>query len=486
MQLDIKFTEQINTQNYDYQILCLSKKTISKIDNPIIKNAIDASAFTPEIGKNLTIHSEKTIIVGIGDKIADTTDTNKIGGTIAKLLSANKQIKNCLIVIDNVSYTTLAKIAFAIKLGAYTFTKYKTDDKTKSSTSRNVSINLYALDKAEATTEYKQFDAIADGIYTTRDLANEPSNILTTTEFATRIKSLSKLGCTVEIFDDRALRKLGANLILAVGAGSINPPYMAVIKYTGNKKSKRSACLVGKGLCFDAGGICLKPSKGMDEMKSDMTGAATVFGVMESIAKQHAPINLTAVIGLAENMPDGASYKPADILTSLSGQTVEVIDTDAEGRLVLADCLTYASTKLAPDVIIDLATLTGAIIVALGDTTTGLFTNSDSLATRLTRSSKETAEDLWRMPLGPKFTDMIKSEIADVRNLGNAGRSAGSITAAAFLEKFVMDKNIEWAHLDIAGSAWAYTTTDITQKGFMTGTCVYLLNHYLNTEFSKN
>ena len=225
----------------------------------------------------------------------------------------------------------------------------------------------------------------------------------------------------------------------------------------------------------------------MDEMKSDMTGAATVIGVVESIAKQHAPINLTAVIGLAENMPDGASYKPGDILTSLSGQTVEVIDTDAEGRLVLADCLTYASTQLSPNVIIDLATLTGAIIVALGDSTTGLFTNSDSLATALTRASKETAEDLWRMPLGEKFTDMIKSEIADLRNLGNPSRSAGSITAAAFLEKFVMDKNIEWAHLDIAGSAWTSSSTDdIAQKGFMTGACVYLLTHYLTTTFAKN
>ena len=484
MKLNIQFTEEINAQKYDYQILCISTKAIAKIENLVIKKAIEASEFTAKMGKTLTIHSEKIILVGAGDKITKTEDTNKIGGTIAKILSENKQIKNCLIVADNLSFKTLAQIAFAIKLRAYTFAKYKTDDKSKTASSRKISITIHARDASEATTEYASFNAIADGIYTTRDLANEPSNTLTTTEFVTRIKTLSKLGCSIEIFDEKALRKMGANLILAVGAGSVNPPYMAIIKYTGNKKSKQSACLVGKGLCFDAGGICIKPSKGMDEMKSDMTGAATVVGVIESIAKQHAPINVVGVIGLAENMPDGASYKPGDILTSLSGQTVEVIDTDAEGRLVLADCLTYASTKLKPNVIIDLATLTGAIIVALGDTTTGLFTPSDNLATNLTLAGKNTAEDLWRMPLGEKFTEMIKSDIADIRNLGNPSRSGGSITAAAFLEKFVMNKDIEWAHLDIAGSAWANTATDIAPKG-MTGACVYMLNHYLTQIFAK-
>ena len=484
MKINIQFTEEINTQKYDYQILCISPKTIAKINNPIIQKAIDASDFTAKIGKTLTIHSEKIILVGIGDKIAKTSDTNKIGGTIAKIISDNKQIKNCLIIADNISFKTLAQIAFAIKLRTYTFTKYKTDNKNKTESSRKVSITIHTSDSAEANIEYANFDAIADGIYTTRDLANEPSNILTTTEFISRLKPLSKLGCSIEIFDEKALRKIGANLILAVGSGSINPPYMAIIKYTGNKKSKQSACLVGKGLCFDAGGICIKPSKGMDEMKSDMTGAATVIGVIEAIAKQHAPVNITGIIGLAENMPDGASYKPGDILTSLSGQTVEVIDTDAEGRLVLADCLTYASTKLKPNVIIDLATLTGAIIVALGDTTTGLFSTSDNLATNLIHAGKDTAEDLWRMPLGEKFTEMIKSDIADIRNLGNPSRSAGSITAAAFLEKFIMNKDIEWAHLDIAGSAWANSATDIAPKG-MTGTCVYMLTHYITQIFAK-
>ena len=483
MKLDIQFTEETNVQPDAYQIICVNEKTISLIENETVQNAISASEYKPNTGKKLIIHSERIILLGLGNHTQlKVKDANKIGGAVAKILIENTQIKNCLLVTGNLSFQNLAQITFATKLRCYSFNRYKTDTKTTEEESRQINLSIYATDKAEALAEYAPLSAIADGIYTTRDLANEPSNTLTTTEFISRIKPLSKLGISIEVFDEKALKKLGANLILAVGAGSTTPPYMAILKYTGDKKSSNSIALVGKGLCFDAGGICIKPSKGMDEMKSDMTGAATVIGTIEAIAKQHAPVNVTAIIGLAENMPDGAAYKPGDILTSLSSQTVEVIDTDAEGRLVLADCLTYASRQ-HPDVIIDLATLTGAIIVALGDTTTGLFTNSDKLATALTKASNETDEDLWRMPLGEKYTKMLHSDIADLRNLGNPSRSAGSITAAAFLEKFV-ENDIEWAHLDIAGSAWATENTNIAPKG-MSGACVYLLTHYITKIFAK-
>lgn len=477
--MKIKFTSDIN-KNYDMTVLGiyeggklskLTEKVDKKLSGVILKT-IKNSDFKWKIGDVVDIFSENIMLVGLGREIElNEISFHKIGGVIGAHLEKIKK-NNAFLMLDNFSDDKNFAIIYGAKLKTYKFDKYKTNDAKKS----DVILNVYSQNPKKSDEDFINTESVIDGVVTTRNLANEPANILTTTAFVGEVKKLSKLGVKVEIFTEKELKKIGANLILAVGSGSVNPPYMVVMKYTGNKKSKNTVALVGKGLCFDSGGICIKPSKGMDEMKSDMTGAATVVGIMESIAKRKMPVNVVGVIGLAENMPDGASYKPGDIIKSLSGKTVEVLDTDAEGRLVLADCITYTATKVKPQFMIDFATLTGAIVRALGDEVTGLFSNSESLVEKIKIASTKSGEDVWQLPMGEKFANMIKSDIADVKNLGTPSGSAGAITAAEFLKFFTED--VPWAHLDIAGTAWTANGNDIAPKG-MTGVGVALVNKLL-------
>ena len=477
--MKIEFTEKLK-QNYNYTLLGIYENNklpsntlkYDKELNGIITKSITNSNFKGNIGEHLIIHSEKIILIGLGNqKKLTNLSFEKIGGKIGKLLT-KEQVKTALLYLDNFDDEKLYEIILGAVLKTYTFDKYKTQKEYNDTT-----LYIHTENPIKAKENFNNTKAIIDGITTTRNLANEPSNILTTTKFTIEAKKLSKLGIKIEILDEKALKKMGANLILSVGQGSKYPPYIITMQYTGNKKSKDYIALIGKGLCFDSGGISIKPSAHMDEMKSDMTGGATILGIMEMIAKQKSNKNIIGVIGLAENMPDGNSYKPGDIIKSLSGKTVEVLNTDAEGRLVLADCITYTQNKYHPTTIIDFATLTGAIIIALGEQKAGLFTNSSSLAKQLLESGERTGDELWQLPLSKTYNDMLKSSVADMINTSKPERQAGSITAAEFLHNFV-DEKIKWAHIDIAGTAWTTKGTDTSPAG-LTGFGVKLINDYL-------
>jgi leucyl aminopeptidase len=289
---------------------------------------------------------------------------------------------------------------------------------------------------------------------------NEPPNVLYPEEFARRASQLRKIGVGIDILDVKAMTKLGMGALLGVGQGSARPSRTVIMRWNGGKKGEQPVAFVGKGVCFDTGGISIKSAGGMEDMKGDMGGAACVVGLMHALAARKAKVNVVGAIGLVENMPDGNAQRPGDIVTSMSGQTIEIINTDAEGRLVLADVLWYVAHKFKPKFMVDLATLTGAIMVALGVEHAGLFSNNDQLSERLTKVGMETGERVWRMPLGPEYDKQIDSQFADMKNTG--GRHGGSITAAQFLQRFVDDT--PWAHLDIAGTAMGAPKSDINQS----------------------
>ena len=302
--------------------------------------------------------------------------------------------------------------------------------------------------------------AVAEGVEIARDLVNEPPNVLNPEEFARRTGALKKLGVDVEVLDEKALKKLGMSALLGVGQGSARESRLVIMRWNGGKRGVAPVAFLGKGVTFDTGGISIKPAQGMEDMKGDMAGAACVVGLMHALARRKARLNAVGAIGLVENMPDGRAQRPGDIVKSMSGQTIEIINTDAEGRLVLADVLWHVAKEFKPKFMINLATLTGAIIVALGHEHAGLFANDDKLAERLVRAGEATGEKVWRMPLAPEYDKLIDSKFADVKNTG--GRWGGAITAAQFLQRFV-DKT-PWAHLDIAGTAFDSRQTDINRS----------------------
>jgi leucyl aminopeptidase len=321
---------------------------------------------------------------------------------------------------------------------------------------------------------------VADGVTMARDLINEPANVLYPEEFARRASILKKLGVAVEVLDVPAMKKLGMNALLGVGQGSTHDSRVVIMRWNGGKKGAPPVAFIGKGVCFDTGGISIKPAQGMEDMKGDMAGAACVVGLMHVLAARKARVNAVGAIGLVENMPDGKAQRPGDIVKTMSGQTIEIINTDAEGRLVLADVLHYVNTRHKPKFMIDLATLTGAIIVALGQEYAGMFGNDDRLCTRLTEAGLVTGERVWRMPLGPEYDKMIDSKFADMKNTG--GRWGGSITAAQLLARFV-DKT-PWAHLDIAGTALGSPQTDIN-KSWSSGWGVRLLDQLVADHYER-
>ena len=378
--------------------------------------------------------------------------------------------KNITINSDAISLKLKNLIGYFLhgfKLKSYKFEKYLTKKEKK-----NIIITVTGKNKPSFQDRLR-FKSIEDGTFYARDLVSEPGNVLHPDEYARRINSLKKIGLKINIYDEKRLKKLGMNTLLGVGQGSIRGSYLVTMEWKGKNDNSRPVAFVGKGVCFDTGGISLKPAKFMEDMTYDMAGSATVVGLMKSLALRKAKVNAVGVVGLVENMPGGNAQRPGDIVKSYSGKTVEILNTDAEGRLVLADALTYTEEKYKPKFIVDLATLTGAIIVSLGSEYAGLFSNDDKLSDQLIQSGDQTQEKVWRMPLNKNFDKLIDSKNADMQNINYVG-GAGSTTAAQFLQRFILNKT-SWAHLDIAGMAFSKYGGALNSGG-ATGYGVRLLN----------
>ena len=373
----------------------------------------------------------------------------------------------------------VANLALGVALRDYRFDAHKTGDDVGKAPAETV-IRCNAPDEAEAAAA--PLLAVAEGAFFTRDLTNEPANVLTTTEFANRLAGMKDLGLEIEVLDEAALEKLGMRTLLSVGQGSDSPSHVVVMQWNGGEKGAAPLALVGKGVVFDTGGISLKPAAGMEDMTMDMGGAGVVAGVMRTLALRKARANVVGLVGLVENMPSGNATRPGDVIRSMKGDTVEVVTTDAEGRLVLCDVMWYAQERFKPSGLIDLATLTGAIIIGLGHEYAGVFSNDDAFCDSFLKAAKAEGEGAWRMPTGGAYNDQIKSRIADIKNSG--GRPAGSATAATFLQKFVQE-GMPWIHLDIAGMASVKSDTDYAPKG-ATGWGVAALNRLIADTCEKD
>ena len=419
--------------------------------------------------------SQKCFLIVI-KKDLDTYEINSLGAALKLNLKFDKNIKNINILVNSVSDEIITEFAYGYELKSYTFNKYKSK-KNDFEQSINFSVKNEKLLKSK----YKNYSSIKEGIFLARDLVSEPPNVLNPKKYTEEISKLKKLGLKVEILNEKQMKKLGMNSLLGVGQGSKNESFMVIIKWNGAKSNfGKPLAFVGKGVCFDTGGISLKPARFMEEMKYDMGGSAVVVGLMKSLALRKAKVNAIGVVGLVENMPDGNAQRPGDIVKSYSGKTIEVLNTDAEGRLVLADALTYTEKKFNPKFIIDLATLTGAIIMALGEEYAGLFSNNDKISKELYEIGNDINEKVWRLPLHKNYDKLMNSAYADVQNINYAG-GAGSITAAQFLQRFII-KNTPWVHLDIAGMAFSKKAASLNSGG-ATGFGVRLLNDLVKKHY---
>ncbi len=406
----------------------------------------------------------RLIVVGVG-KLSAIKDDDfiKLGGVVAGKLGAGSDAVTIVADLPDDAMTPerAAAVASGVRLRAYKFDRYKTKKKDGEEGALRAEVSVAVDDVAAARKAFTPDSHVVDGVILARELVNEPPNVLFPVEFARRAGQLRKLGVDVEVLDVKAMTKLGMGALLGVAQGSTQPGRTVIMRWNGGKRGDRPVAFVGKGVCFDTGGISIKSAGGMEDMKGDMGGAACVVGLMHALAARKAKVNVVGAIGLVENMPDGNAQRPGDIVTSMSGQTIEIINTDAEGRLVLADVLWHVAKKFKPKFMVDLATLTGAIMVALGTEYAGMFSNNDELAERLTKAGLETGERVWRMPLGPEYDKQIDSQFADMKNTGGS-RHGGSITAAQFLQRFV--DNTPWAHLDIAGTAMGAPKTEINHS----------------------
>lgn len=437
-------------------------------DKKIIDNI---SEFNGSFGEFFPIISgeKNLIIVGLGKK--DEWDENKalnIGGKIHCELSRLK-IKQAEVRIEDSERVTV-NIAYGALLSSFKFGKYKTKQEKQVSQVEEI---VVLTKNAQAEELFECLKQEGEGVFLARSFITEPPNILYPESYANHIKEeFTKFGLEVEVLEKQHMENMGA--LLGVAQGSSKEPRLVIIKWNGAAKENKPVAFVGKGITFDTGGISLKPSRGMESMKYDMAGSAAVVGVMRALVGRKAKVNAIGVVALAENAVDGNAQRPSDVVTSLSGQTIEVLNTDAEGRLILADALWYTQDRFSPEFMIDLATLTGAIVVALGNNEyAGLFSNNDELADRLIDAGKETNEKLWRFPMNETYDKIIDSQIADVKNIAPAGSGGDSIMAAQFLQRFV--NNTCWAHLDIAGTAWHEKGTDICPIGAV-GFGIRLLN----------
>lgn len=423
-------------------------------------------------------------ILGLGDPAElKNNDWLRLGGAA---FGQVKKSKKTIVFLDvpgiEFSADNAADFALGMVLRAYSFDTYKTrkKDNGKQSDSGPANITLVTTQATAAKRRFAVSEAIAAGVTLARDLVNEPANVLGPVEFAKKASALEALGVDVEILTEKEMKKLKMGALLGVAQGSVRPPRLAIMQWKGGKAKQKPLAFVGKGVVFDTGGISLKPGAGMEDMKGDMGGAAAVIGLMHTLAARKAKANVVGIIGLVENMPDGNAQRPGDIVTSMSGQTIEVINTDAEGRLVLGDALWYCQQRFKPQFMIDLATLTGAVIVALGHHYAGLFSNDDDLSAQLSAAGGVTQEKVWRMPLGPEYDKMIDSKFADMKNIG--GRWGGSITAGQFLQRFVNDT--PWAHLDIAGTGMGSPQSEIN-RSWGSGFGVRLLDQFVRANYEE-
>jgi len=434
-----------------------------------VKRAAAANQFKGKSGAALDIlapegiKAARLIVIGAGKPSElKEKDFLKFGGVAAgKLNAASASVTVIAELPDGAMQPDqAAAIAAGVRLRAYKFDRYKTKKKDGENGVLRADISIAVSDVAAAKKAFAPESHVVDGVIMARELVNEPPNVLFPVEFARRAGQLKKVGVNVEVLDVKAMTRLGMGALLGVGQGSTQPSRMVVMRWNGARKSEQPVAFIGKGVCFDTGGISIKGASGMEDMKGDMGGAACVVGLMHALAARKAKVNAVGAIGLVENMPDGNAQRPGDIVTSMSGQTIEIINTDAEGRLVLADVLWYVAKKFKPKFMVDLATLTGAIMVALGTEHAGLFSNNDELSERLSKVGLDTGEKVWRMPLGPEYDKLMDSQFADMKNAG--ARYGGSITAAQFLQRFVADT--PWAHLDIAGTAMGAPKTEINHS----------------------
>jgi leucyl aminopeptidase len=416
----------------------------------------------------------RLVVVGCG-KPADMKrkDFVKLGGAAMGKVPSVAATATIVAELPNKAMTAdqACELALGVRLRGYTFDRYKTKRKDGDDKPRTVKIEIGVADVARARAAWTAKAGLADGVVLARDLINEPANVLYPIEFARRAGALKRLGVAVEVLDVKEMKRLGMGALLGVGQGSRQDSRLVVMRWNGGKRDAAPVAFIGKGVCFDTGGISIKPAAGMEDMKGDMAGAACVVGLMQALAVRKARVNALGAIGLVENMPDGNAQRPGDIVKTMSGQTIEIINTDAEGRLVLADVLHYVNTKYKPKFMVNLATLTGAIMVALGQEYAGMFANDDKLAERLAKAGEASGERVWRMPLGPEYDKMIDSKFADMKNTG--GRWGGAITAAQLLQRFV--GKTPWAHLDIAGTALGSPQTEIN-KSWSAGWGVQLLD----------
>ncbi|MBS3650611.1 leucyl aminopeptidase [Pseudaminobacter sp. 19-2017] len=428
---------------------------------------------------------DRLLAVGVGKPSAlDEYAWWKLGGTIAANM---KKARDLTVVADlagaSIGGEEAAALAAGLLMRSYSFDRYKTkkdENNNNSQPDKPARITIQCDNPSAAKKAFASLEAVVDGVFMARDLVNEPANVLGPVEFAAKAAELSELGVKVDILTEKEMRKLGMGALLGVAQGSVRPPRMIVMQWNGGNAKHKPVAFVGKGVVFDSGGVSIKPAAGMEDMKGDMGGAAAVTGLMRALAARKAKANVIGVIACVENMVDGNAQRPGDIVTSMSGQTIEVINTDAEGRLILADALWYCNDRFQPAFMIDLATLTGAIIVSLGHHYAGLFSNNDELSERLTAAGRATQERVWRMPLGSEYDKIIDTKNADMKNTG--GRHGGAITAAQFLQRFV--KDTPWAHLDIAGTAMGSPANEINQS-WGTGFGVRLLDRLVRDHYEN-
>ena len=472
--------------------LTASAAAVDKAADGALKRAIAASRFSGKAGQMLevlapaNIRASRIVLAGLGKAgDFDAPAAEKLAAGVVGRLFNNGE-KELTFVIDakgGKPAVVAVHLAMGARLRSYAFNKYRTKNREEHEPTLQ-RIVVGTKDAAGARRAWAPYEAVAEGVFFARDLVNEPPNVLSPREFARRAKAkLSKLGVKVDVLGEAEMKKLGMGALLGVGQGSERESQLVVMRWSGSrKKNDAPVAFVGKGVCFDSGGLSLKPGAGMIGMKGDMGGAAAVTGTMQALAARKARVNAVGVIGLVENMPDGAAQRPDDVVTSMSGQTIEVLNTDAEGRLVLADALTYTQRKFKPKFVIDLATLTGAIMVALGGENAGLFSSDDTLAKRITDAGMEVGEPVWRLPLGAAYDKMIRSKIADMKNITGT-TNASSIAAAQFLQRFV--EKTPWAHLDIAGVAWQDGEQRLHAPGWGVGWGVRILDRLVADHYEK-
>ena len=448
------------------------KRYVSKFEFTYMSDLLKTSDLKKNIFVFELTSKKRIVLVSIKKKIQNF-DIENLGAEIYDRINHGKNSEYAINLdsLANNQKNFIGHFLHGLKLKSYEFNKYKSKKN-----SRSITISVFGNKNKPLASDLVKFKALEEGTFYARDLVSEPGNILHPDEYAKRLKSLKKYGLKVNVYDNKKLKKLGMNALLGVGQGSVRGSYLVTIEWNGAKNISKPLAFIGKGVCFDTGGYSLKPAKFMEDMTYDMAGSAVVAGLMKNIALRKAKINAVGVVGLVENMVSGNAQRPGDIVKSYSGKTIEILNTDAEGRLVLADAITFTEKKFNPKFMIDLATLTGAIIVSLGSEYAGLFSNDDKLSNQLLEAGKKVEEKLWRMPLHKNFDKLINSKNADMQNINYVG-GAGSTTAAQFLQRFILNKT-PWAHLDIAGMAFSKYGGALNSGG-ATGYGVRLLNQLI-------